>query len=806
MPIGIFRNLGIEQGAPYSYSKYVELQRADDLADPARVRDVVRKTLTNLGIDPESFDESTIGNLFLDDAVGDAARAPYGITREKAYAAGTQSILEYSQELKGAALTDPNAIDKSLGVTINRTASANFLVPQLSGSDELIEVAGRTSGAIGSAVKNILRNNTAISGIVAPSDFVDLIKQMTGMTKVKDLSRIGDTDPAGTIERARHRSAYEAIAKYVNDENAEAIREGRMVEATADNLHEYSISPAAIAKANLEQQTRELARQRAVMLSLGKTAEDLPGFDPMMMDRGGRLLKEDVIRAKDVMLEEQKRVLEELRMAGADVTSLESSISELESANFDQVKQILRMGSRLIDDYGSVTTAHKIATEGKDALSSASIKPTRSLMAQNRAVAHPRFVEDAASFLRTKKIRSLFNELKQFEILKLNPETKTPVKVLETQEKEIKMAIRQEVSRGLRVISDIHSGPGVNVLDIVDTIEAELQSQFGENTKKFLQGFGHEGEEDIMVQLQLLAERRRAARSVTYDSRAKGLVSRQLDMLRVPLPGTPELMDVTPNQARDLLKGGIPMPHDPSRTYNITDENLRSYLELIADEDPIVGATGEKRASATRLASEAYAERRRTIAEREIERDTATIMTRMASASPMDPEEAAELTSEMADEIPPPIGEFIDVARSPYRRISEMLRDNTSSLRRVVDTRGFKATALGTMALIAGSFIYQNRKNKDHTQDAVTGPPLMPGGNPYEQGYPELNFAQQDSNIPNRSIAGMQYRINTTGSMQDLNKLRGLFGDVVDGPINATMYNGLPMAGQDPYPDLASRF
>jgi len=804
VPIGIFRNLSIEQGAPYSYSKYVELQRADDLADPARVRDVVRKTLTNLGIDPESFDESTIGNLFRDDAVGDAARAPYGITREKAYAAGTQSILEYSQELKGAALTDPKAIDKSLGVTINRTASANFLVPQLSNADALVDVAEGRSPKIGSAVRSILKNNTATSGIVAPSDFVDLIKQMTGMTKVKGLSTIGDTTTvAGRIENARHRSAYEAIAKYVNDENVEAIREGRMVEATADTLHDYSISPAAIAKANLEQQTRELARQRAVMLSLGKTVEDLPGFDPMMMDRGGRLLKEDVIRAKDVMLEEQKRVLEELRTAGADVTSLESSINALQNANFDQVKQILRMGQNLIPQYGSVTTAHKIATEGKDALSSASIKPTRSLMAQNRAVADPRYVEDAASFLRTKKIRSLFNELKRFEIL--DPKTTIPVKVLETQEKEVKMAIRQEVSRGLRVISDIHSGPGVNVLDIVDTIEAELQSQFGENAKKFLQGFGHEGEEDIMIQLQLLAERRRLARSVVYDSRAKGLVSRQLNMLRIPLPGTPELMDVTPNQARDLLKG-IPMPHDPSRTYNITDENLRSYLELIADEDPSVGATGEKRTSATRLASEAYAERRRTIAEREIQSDLDAITTRMRSASPLDPSEAAELTSEMADEIPPPIGEILDVATSPYRRISEMLRDNTSSLRRVVDTRGFKATALGTMALIAGSFIYQNRKNKDHTQDAVTGPPLMPGGNPYEQGYPELNFAQQDSNIPNRSIAGMQYRINTTGSMQDLNRLRGLFGDVVDGPINATMYDGLPMAGQDPYSDLASRF
>jgi len=228
---------------------------------------------------------------------------------------------------------------------------------------------------------------------------------------------------------------------------------------------------------------------------------------------------------------------------------------------------------------------------------------------------------------------------------------------------------------------------------------------------------------------------------------------------------------------------------------------------LIAGEDPITGVAGtEKMVTATKLVSEVYTERSRRAAEIKIELDTARIMARMGLASPLDPEEAADLTSEMADEIPRPIDELIDVARSPYRRISEMLRDNTSSLRRLVDTRGFKATALGTMALIAGSFIYQNRKNKDHTQDAVTGPPLMPGGNPYEQGYPELNFAQQDSNVPNRSIAGMQYRINTTGSMQDLNRLRGLFGDVVDGPINATMYDGLPMAGQDPYSDLASRF
>ena len=43
-------------------------------------------------------------------------------------------------------------------------------------------------------------------------------------------------------------------------------------------------------------------------------------------------------------------------------------------------------------------------------------------------------------------------------------------------------------------------------------------------------------------------------------------------------------------------------------------------------------------------------------------------------------------------------------------------------------------------------------------------------------------------------------------SMDDLNKLRGLLGGVVDGPTDTTMYNGLPRLGQDPYSDVASRF
>lgn len=154
----------------------------------------------------------------------------------------------------------------------------------------------------------------------------------------------------------------------------------------------------------------------------------------------------------------------------------------------------------------------------------------------------------------------------------------------------------------------------------------------------------------------------------------------------------------------------------------------------------------------------------------------------------------------------PLIDEVFDVTKSNYKRFSDMIKDSDSSLRQLMDSKNFKSFSAGAIALVAGSFIYQNKKQKDLTQDNIGGSPLMPGGNPYEKGYPDIQMIQQESPQSNPTIAGMQYRVNTSGSLQDLNRLRGLFGDVSQDPIDATMYDGLPMAGQDPYSNLASRF
>jgi hypothetical protein len=383
----------------------------------------------------------------------------------------------------------------------------------------------------------------------------------------------------------------------------------------------------------------------------------------------------------------------------------------------------------------------------------------------------------------------------------------------------MKGELGEELSKGIMTLEEIHRGSGANVLDIVETLEAEMNNLYG--ARRYLMYPGHEGHEDLMVQLQGLSQSRRNLRLIGFDPTGRQILSGHYDtfktMFRInhdalaAIGDVPDdLMEITAQQARKILEYNEDRIKDGTLrllTPGITsDQHVLDYLRLVSKTNPVTSLPVEEKETASRIAVEAHAERTRILAEREIEEKTLELTRRMRSAVSLDPEEAARISSDISEGVSTTVGEVFDVAPSPYRRISQMLRDNTSSLRTLIDSRGFKQFAIGTAALVAGSFIYQNKKQKDHTQDSVTGPPLMPGGNPYEQNYPSLQTAQQDFSFNNPTVSGMQYRVNTSGSLQDLNRLRGLFGDVIDGPIDATMYNGLPMAGQDPYPDLASRF
>lgn len=823
LPLGPFAGLGVEEGAPYSYKYLIELKRKSDSVNPEGMEFVRRSLLDSLGIRPESLPASELGTLFATpgDVAGDALRARLGVSYAQVTAAGEQGFLNYVETITEKKLGD---IQNSIGLTMNRMASANFLAPQIQEFESNLKTLA--TSRLGPALTTSLLSDDATakytSGMVPPSDIVDLINQMSGTTKVENLEEIAErirkrdslsslAAARNTIEYKRTFEAYRSIANFVKSD----------IPLTPETLHTASISPSAIARASLDQQGRVLGMQRALGIALGVASEDLPGFDPLILEH--RLgVKDDIYNLRNSVVEEYKKVLSDLRAGGAtgvDLASVENEMERLRTADLDTIRRILSLSEKGIKKYGSLSTARKAGAIGLAELEALTPFSSKSTRAELRAVSDSRYAKDTRAFLRTKKIKTLFENIK-----KLEDDTVTkgkPARAIAAQLAQMKGELGEELSKGISVLEEIHRGSGANVLDIVDTLEAEMTNLFGARTERFLRYSGHEGHEYIMMGLHELAKQRRQLRLSNFDPRARPILSGYYDTFKTMFKANraaltevgdipDDLMEISAQTARKILQYNEDRIKDGSLrllTPGIaSDQHLLDYLRLVSKTNMSTGLNIEEKKTASRLAVELHAERTKRAAERKLEESTLEITRRMGSAVSLDPEEAARISSDISEGASTTVREVFDVAKSPYRRISEMLKDNTSSLRRIVDSRGFKQFAIGTTALVVGSFIYQNRKNKDVTQDTFSGPPLMPGGNPYEKNYPGLQAAKQDFNFNNPTMNGMQYRINTSGSVQDLNRLRGLFGDVIDGPIDATMYNGLPMAGQDPYSDMASRF
>lgn len=720
--------------------------------------------------------------------------------------------VDYARVVGGEKIFDPQ---ESIGMNINRMTSGDYLSPQLEDFSKTLST--RVSGTPISGLIDSLTQTTAFgSGKIAPSDIVDVINQMTGTQKVVSLEEIAQqiskregitVDQArGTLEFKKTQAAYEAISRQFSPADG----------VTAESLHTQSIKPSQFSKAQLEQQSRLLGRQRALGMALGVAEEELPGFDPLMAAKGpktGRLNSDsDIVMIKDALLEEYKSTLAELRDSGApgvDTSRIEQAISDLERASPEQARRIMSLatGSAMHRKYGSVSVASELAARAETSIESGARGVSRSDILRERAVSDYRYASETREFLKSGEMKGLFEEIKSYDLIK-GPLTRQQ----ETLRRSAQNKLGEELSKGLRVIHDIHAGSGANVLDIVDTIEAEMSNLYGTGTAKYMSRLGESGSEDLMISLSSLAARRRSLKTLRYRKESFNPIDSALATLRGSLDeeemlasGLDDLDVGASSISRDQASRLLSFSRERGKTI---DSDLEQYLSMVSVEDPTIGLAGNQELvrDSSVAARQAYGRRALEAESRRIESELAEIMSRAASAVPISPEDSSRILDAVEDAPTSIVDEVFDVARSPYRRLSSMLRDESSDLRRLIDSKSFKGFAVGTAALIVGSFIYQGRKNKDISQDTVSGPPLMPGGNPYEQNYPSLQTAQQDFSFNNPTVSGMQYRINTSGSLQDLNRLRGLFGDVIDGPIDATMYNGLPMAGQDPYPDLASRF
>ena len=126
-------------------------------------------------------------------------------------------------------------------------------------------------------------------------------------------------------------------------------------------------------------------------------------------------------------------------------------------------------------------------------------------------------------------------------------------------------------------------------------------------------------------------------------------------------------------------------------------------------------------------------------------------------------------------------GKFYDLAKSPSVR------------------KGAFAVA----GLIVGSFLYSSYKGRSESE--MQGPPLLPGGSPYEDALPAPS-----NSMPNLSSegynTGVSYNVSLYGDRKSIAEFNKNAGGLTNGNINTTMYSRIPDVGRDPYSSLASSY
>lgn len=169
----------------------------------------------------------------------------------------------------------------------------------------------------------------------------------------------------------------------------------------------------------------------------------------------------------------------------------------------------------------------------------------------------------------------------------------------------------------------------------------------------------------------------------------------------------------------------------------------------------------------------------------------------------LDPADISTEAFDMIDDIDDSIARGSGAAPDKiYTRFSRMLK--SGGMADLFQDSIIRNSAYAMVGLAAFGFIYSARKER--TQEEIQGPPLLPGGSAYETDFPKAMPSISDLKYLNPTTAAMSYKVNLSGSQADVEKFQELAGGVARGPINTTMYDGLPRLGRDPYSNVASSF
>jgi len=127
-----------------------------------------------------------------------------------------------------------------------------------------------------------------------------------------------------------------------------------------------------------------------------------------------------------------------------------------------------------------------------------------------------------------------------------------------------------------------------------------------------------------------------------------------------------------------------------------------------------------------------------------------------------------------------------------------------SGFKKMLGKPTFGKFVLGALAVAAGTIAINKMKNKEVTQESVSGPPLLPGGNPYEK------LLTSSGGLPAPPMAGSSggtsFNVSVNGSNDEVREFIQKTAQMSNGKMQSTIRNRLPNPGKDPYDDIAGSF
>jgi hypothetical protein len=676
-------------------------------------------------------------------------------------------------------------VENSLGLYINRQSFAAGMSSQI---EETIALLGKDID-----ISDYYRASFSV-GIIPPSEAVDVSKSLIGRSMIQATQMEQLAQALGQIGATGENVSEEAVAAALSRLGIGEIKLG-------------SAGAEAIA-----QTSRGVGFLRAIQMAKGVEEGSQIGFDAAMFGEGSfaRITSEadivSVINQTTQGAERARALLIKNKARQEEIDRIDSFISRLKTSRKEDAltELTLKTGTAAYDKYGLLSKfseeTQRIRSE-MEGMASIAQKRARAARDSYQAVAKAEHVSAIDNIIEARR-----SDIEQLQRIIRSGNQNAAEKFQETIDKS---KVNTFLNDALAAV--LEKNDQINALDLMDTLEARINSQFDETTSRLILSSKTNivDEEHSMIQLIKDARSRRVQKRTL---RTTNIQSYDILNATAKSRGYGSLKEITPEIAKDFISDRQREIRQITELAEAGDLGSATMLQGMNEADSFYDfmrlAAGEVSLteqetleSQQQMSRQAIDALRRLDAEREMARleqeYNGSNTTRKILQGSQLGDEARQIVDDLdaADNV-------TSVKRGTYKTFSESLKNG--ALKEVFQDKLIRNSAYAMAGLAAFGFIYSARK--DRTHEEASGPPLLPGGSAYETDMPKNLPSLSDLKYLNPVVAGMQYKINVMGSQQDIDKMQYLAGNVVGGPVDSTMYNSLPRLGRDPYSQVASRY